>query len=168
MFTAWWVTGKPDVGYTINGVLAGLVGITAGTASIGFGLAIVTGIVAGVIMVGSVMLLERIGLDDPVGAISVHGTAGLWGVLAVALFSSDANILDQTIGAAAIIGWAFATSFIVFKAIELAVGLRVTPEEERIGLDRSEHGGEAYPEFVFQEQLADPRALDPVGSNSRR
>ncbi len=168
MFTAWWVTGKPDVGYTINGVLAGLVGITAGTASIGFGLAIVTGIVAGVIMVGSVMLLERIGLDDPVGAISVHGTAGLWGVLAVALFSSDANILDQTIGAAAIIGWAFATSFIVFKAIELAVGLRVTPEEERIGLDRSEHGGEAYPEFVFQEQLADPRELDPVGSNSRR
>jgi len=168
MFTAWWVTGKPDVGYTINGVLAGLVGITAGAASIGFGLAIVTGIVAGVIMVGSVMLLERIGLDDPVGAISVHGTAGLWGVLAVALFSSDANILDQTIGAAAIIGWAFATSFIVFKGIELAVGLRVTPEEERIGLDRSEHGGEAYPEFVLQEQLADPRALDPVGSNSHR
>lgn len=168
MFTAWWVTGKPDVGYTINGVLAGLVGITAGAASIGFGLAIVTGIVAGIIMVGSVMLLERIGLDDPVGAISVHGTAGLWGVLAVALFSSDANILDQTIGAAAIIGWAFATSFIVFKTIELAVGLRVTPEEERIGLDRSEHGGEAYPEFVFQEQLADPRALDPVGSNSHR
>lgn len=168
MFTAWWVTGKPDVGYTINGVLAGLVGITAGAASIGFGLAIVTGIVAGIIMVGSVMLLERIGLDDPVGAISVHGTAGLWGVLAVALFSSDANVLDQMIGAAAIIGWAFATSFIVFKGIELAVGLRVTPEEERIGLDRSEHGGEAYPEFVFQEQLADPRALDPVGSNSHR
>ncbi len=168
MFTAWWVTGKPDVGYTINGVLAGLVGITAGAASIGFGLAIVTGIVAGIIMVGSVMLLERIGLDDPVGAISVHGTAGLWGVLAVALFSSDANVLDQTIGAAAIIGWAFATSFIVFKTIELAVGLRVTPEEERIGLDRSEHGGEAYPEFVFREQLADPRALDPVGSNSHR
>ncbi len=168
MLTAWWVTGNPDVGYTINGVLAGLVGITAGTASIGFGLAIVTGIIAGVIMVGSVMLLERIGLDDPVGAISVHGTAGLWGVLAVALFSSDANILDQTIGAAAIIGWAFVTSFIVFKAIELAVGLRVTPEEERIGLDRSEHGGEAYPEFVFQEQFADPRALDLVGSNSHR
>lgn len=168
MFTAWWVTGKPDVGYTINGVLAGLVGITAGAASIGFGLAIVTGIVAGIIMVGSVMLLERIGLDDPVGAISVHGTAGLWGVLAVALFSSDANVLDQMIGAAAIIGWAFATSFIVFKGIELAVGLRVTPEEERIGLDRSEHGGEAYPEFVFQEQLADSRALDPVGSNSHR
>ena len=166
MFTAWMITGKPDVGYTINGVLAGLVGITAGAASIGFGLAVVTGIVAGIIMVLAVMGIERIGLDDPVGAISVHGAAGLWGVLAVALFSADANLLDQVIGAAAIIAWAFVTSFIVFKAIDLAVGLRVGPDEERIGLDRSEHGGEAYPEFVFQEQLADPRALDPVGSNS--
>ncbi len=165
MFTAWLVKGKPDVGFTINGVLAGLVGITAGTASIGFGLAIVTGIIAGVIMVGSVIGLERIGIDDPVGAISVHGTAGLWGVLAVALFSADANIVDQLIGAAAIIVWAFGISFIVFKLIDLTVGMRVSPEEERMGLDRSEHGGQAYPEFVFQEQVADLRALDPVGSN---
>ncbi len=165
MFTAWLVKGKPDVGFTINGVLAGLVGITAGTASIGFGLAIVTGIIAGVIMVGSVIGLERIGIDDPVGAISVHGTAGLWGVLAVALFSADANIVDQLIGAAAIIAWAFGISFIVFKLIDLTVGMRVSPEEERMGLDRSEHGGQAYPEFVFQEQVADLRALDPVGSN---
>ena len=165
MFTAWLITGKPDVGYTINGVLAGLVGITAGAASIGFGLAIVTGIIAGVIMLLSVMGLERLGLDDPVGAISVHRTAGLWGVFAVALFSADANIVDQLIGAGAIIVWAFVLSFLVFKAIDLGFGLRVTPEEERIGLDRSEHGGEAYPEFVFQEQLADPKALDPVGSN---
>jgi len=165
MFTAWLITGKPAVGYTINGVLAGLVGITAGAASIGFGLAIVTGMIAGVIMVLSVMGLERLRLDDPVGAISVHGVAGLWGVLAVALFSADANIVDQLIGAVAIIAWAFGASFVVFKAIDVAVGLRVSAEEERIGLDRSEHGGEAYPEFVFQEQLADPKALDPVGSN---
>jgi Amt family ammonium transporter len=165
MFTAWLVKGKPDVGYTINGVLAGLVGITAGTASIGFGLAIVTGMIAGVIMVVSVIGLERIGIDDPVGAISVHGTAGLWGVVAVALFSADANIVDQLIGAAAIIAWAFVISFIVFKLIDLTVGMRVSPEEERMGLDRSEHGGQAYPEFMFQEQVADLRALDPVGSN---
>ena len=165
MITSWLVVGKPDVGFTLNGVLAGLVGITAGTASNSFGLSVLTGLVAGVIMVFSVILLERVGIDDPVGAISVHGTAGLWGVLAVGLFTAEASIVTQIIGAGAIIAWAFVTSFIVFKVIDLTVGMRVTPEEEREGLDRSEHGGEAYPEFVFQEQVADPKDLDPVGSN---
>ena len=165
MITSWLVVGKPDVGFTLNGVLAGLVGITAGTASISFGLSVLTGLVAGVIMVFSVILLERVGIGDPVGAISVHGTAGLWGVLAVGLFTAEASIVTQLVGAGAIIAWAFVTSFIVFKVIDLTVGMRVTPEEEREGLDRSEHGGEAYPEFVFQEQVADPKDLDPVGSN---
>jgi len=165
MITAWFVVGKPDVGFTINGVLAGLVGITAGTASISFGLAVVTGLVAGAIMVFAVITFERLGLDDPVGAISVHGVAGLWGLIAVALFSGDASIGVQLVGAAAIIAWAFGTSWLVFKAIDITIGMRVSPEEERLGLDRSEHGGEAYPEFVFQEQLADPKDLDPVGSN---
>ncbi len=162
MVTAWILVGKPDVGFTLNGVLAGLVGITAGTASISFGLSVLTGFIAGVIMVFSVILLERIGVDDPVGAVSVHGAAGLWGVLAVALFSGDASIGTQLIGAAAIAGWAFGTSYIVFKLIDITVGLRVTADEEREGLDRTEHGGEAYPEFVFQEQVADPMDLDPV------
>jgi len=166
MFTAWVIVGKPDVGFTINGALAGLVGITAGTAAISFGLAIVTGLVAGIIMVLSVIGLERLGLDDPVGAISVHGTCGLWGLIAVALFSSEANLGDQLIGAAAIITWAFLTSFSVFKVIDTTVGMRVSPEEEKAGLDRSEHGGEAYPEFIFQEQVAVPSALDPVGSGA--
>jgi len=166
MLTAWVVVGKPDVGFTINGALAGLVGITAGTAAISFGLSIVTGLIAGVIMVLSVIGLERLGFDDPVGAISVHGTSGLWGLIAVALFSAEANLGDQLIGAAAIIAWAFITSFIVFKGIDLLVGMRVSPEEERAGLDRSEHGGEAYPEFIFQEQVAAPSALDPVGSGA--
>jgi len=161
MMVAWIVTGKPDVGYTINGVLAGLVGITAGTASIGFGLAIVTGFVAGVIMVGSVMLLERRGIDDPVGAISVHGTAGLWGVIAVALFSGDAALLPQLIGAGAILIWAFGTSYLVFRFIDLTIGMRVTAEEELAGLDRSEHGSNAYPEFVFQHEVIDLRAAVP-------
>jgi Amt family ammonium transporter len=165
MVTAWIVVGKPDVGFTLNGALAGLVGITAGTASISFGLSVLTGLIAGVIMVFSVMLLEKAGIDDPVGAISVHGTAGLWGVLAVALFSSDAQIGTQLFGAAAIATWAFVTSFIVFKLIDITVGMRVSPQEEIEGLDRSEHGGDAYPEFVFQEQVADPKDLDPVGSN---
>jgi len=166
MFTAWVIVGKPDVGFTLNGVLAGLVGITAGTASISFGLSILTGAVAGVIMVFSVILLERIGIDDPVGAISVHGTAGLWGVLAVGLFSADASIEVQLLGALAIAAWAFGTSYLVFKVIDVTVGMRVGPDEEIEGLDRSEHGGEAYPEFVFQEQIADRRDLDPVGSSN--
>ena len=165
MITAWVLIGKPDVGFTLNGALAGLVGITAGTASISFGLSIVTGLIAGLLMTLSVMVLERRRIDDPVGAISVHGTAGLWGVLAVALFSGDAAIATQLIGAAAIAAWAFGTSFIVFKLIDLTVGMRVSVAEERTGLDRSEHGGEAYPEFVFQEQIAAPADLDPVGSN---
>ena len=165
MFTAWIITGKPDVGFTLNGVLAGLVGVTAGTASLSFGGSILVGLIAGVIMVFSVMALEKVGIDDPVGAISVHGTAGLWGLIAVGLLTSDANIGIQLIGALAIAAWAFGTSFLVFKVIDLTVGMRVTPTEEREGLDRSEHGGEAYPEFVFQEQVARPRDLDPVGTN---
>jgi Amt family ammonium transporter len=118
-------------------------------------------------MVLSVIGLERAGIDDPVGAISVHGTCGLWGVLAVGIFASGdgVTIVNQAIGAGAIIAWTFATSFIVFKLVDVTVGLRVTPEEEIRGLDRSEHGSTAYPEFVFQEQIADPKLLDPVGSN---
>jgi Amt family ammonium transporter len=158
MFTVWALTGKPDVGFTINGVLAGLVGITAGTASIGFGMAVVTGLVAGVIMVGSVLMLERLRIDDPVGAISVHGTAGLWGLIAVALFSDDAAIIPQLIGAAAILMWAFGMSYLVFKVIDLTLGVRVSREEELAGLDRSEHGNDAYPEFVFQHEVIDLRA----------
>ena len=128
-------------------------------------LSILTGLIAGVLMTQSVMVLERQRIDDPVGAISVHGTAGLWGVLAVALFSGDAALGTQLIGVAAIAAWAFGTSFIVFKVIDLTVGMRVSADEERAGLDRSEHGGEAYPEFIFQEQIAAPADLDPVGSN---
>jgi Amt family ammonium transporter len=86
-------------------------------------------------------------------------------VLAVALFSGDAAIGTQLVGAAAIAAWAFGTSYLVFKVIDMTVGMRVSAQEERAGLDRSEHGGEAYPEFVFQEQIAAPSDLDPVGSN---
>jgi Amt family ammonium transporter len=164
MFMAWIITGVPDVGLTINGVLAGLVGITAGADAVAFPAAVLIGVVAGVIMVVSIIAVERIGIDDPVGAISVHGTSGLWGLIAVALFGG-ASLPIQLVGALAIIAWTFVTSFLVFKIVDLAVGVRVSPEEEIRGLDRSEHGGEAYPEFVFQEQVADPKLLDPVGSN---
>ncbi|GMQ98484.1 MAG: ammonium transporter [Acidimicrobiia bacterium] len=154
MFTAWLLKGKPDVGFSLNGVLAGLVGVTAGAASLSFAMAIVTGLVAGVIMVFSVIGLERFGIDDPVGAISVHGTAGLWGLLAVGLFTANGSIVTQGIGAAVIIAWAFGTSFAVFKVIDATIGMRVTPEEEILGLDFAEHGTEAYPEFVFHSQVS--------------
>jgi len=162
MAAAWLLNGKPDVGFTINGVLAGLVGITAGASSIGFGLSVVTGLVAGVLMVGSVVALERLGIDDPVGAISVHGTAGLWGLLAVALFSADASLLPQLVGAAAILTWAFGLSHLVFRLIDLTVGMRVSRDEELAGLDRSEHGNDAYPEFVFQHEIVDLTPVAPV------
>ncbi len=167
MILSWILNGKPDVGFTLNGVLAGLVGITAGTAVISFSGAVLVGLIAGVIMVLSVIGLERAGIDDPVGAISVHGTSGLWGVLAVGIFASGdgVTLLNQAIGAGAIILWTFVTSFAVFKLVDATVGMRVGREEELSGLDRSEHDSDAYPEFVFQEQLADPKLLDPVGSN---
>jgi ammonium transporter, Amt family len=163
MFTAWARFGKPDVVLTINGVLAGLVGITAGAASIPFGLSIVTGLVAGVLMVGSVTFFERRRIDDPVGAISVHGVAGLWGLLAVALFSADATLLPQMAGALAIMAWAFVTSYLVFKAIDTFIGMRVTAAEEIMGLDQSEHGNDAYPEFILNGSSAHPVE---VGSGS--
>ncbi|HEX9856618.1 MAG TPA: ammonium transporter [Acidimicrobiia bacterium] len=167
MFTSWILHGKPDPGFTLNGVLAGLVGITAGTASIGFGGSVLVGLIAGVIMVGSVVFLDRIGIDDPVGAISVHGTAGLWGVLAVGIFAAGdgVTLANQAVGAFAIIAWSLVTSLLVFKLVDVLVGIRVSPEEEVSGLDRSEHGVSAYPEFVFREQVVDPKALDPVGPN---
>jgi Amt family ammonium transporter len=166
MVTAWVVIKRPDPGFTLNGVLAGLVGITAGTAAVSFGAAVLIGLIAGALMVGSVMLFERIGIDDPVGAISVHGVAGLWGVVAVGLFAAGEGVTltKQLVGAAAIVTWTFAMSWLVFRIVDRLIGIRVDPEEELRGLDRSEHGIEAYPEFVFQEQLEpiDGRAIIPV------
>ncbi len=164
MFVSWKVTGKPDVGLTLNGALGGLVGITAGAASIPFGASILVGGIAGTLVVISIIGIERARIDDPVGAISVHGTAGIWGVLAVAIWGGG-DLITQLTGIAAIVGWVFVTSLVVFKAIDLVHGMRVGPDEERLGLDRSEHGGEAYPEFTFQETIAPPELLDPVGSN---
>ena len=163
------VYGKPDVGLTLNGALAGLVGITAGTADVSNLGAVIIGLVAGVIVVISIVGLERIGIDDPVGAISVHGVVGIWGVLAVGLFAQNGGLLygggftqlgAQTIGALAIGAWAFGTSSIVFRVLDRFWGIRVTPEEELAGLDRMEHGADAYPEFM--EQIAPAELLDPV------
>jgi Amt family ammonium transporter len=161
--------GKPDPGMTLNGALGGLVGITAGPDVIANGWAIVVGLIAGVIIVFGIGFIERMGIDDPVGAIAVHGLCGIWGVLAVGIFGTDIGLLTgggieqlgiQAIGAVAIIAWVFITSSIVFRVIHTTVGLRVTAEEELAGLDRIEHGASAYPEFM--EQIASPEQLDPI------
>ena len=173
MITAWAypVFGRPDPGMTLNGALAGLVGITAGTANVSNFAAIVIGLVAGFIVVMAIVFFERIKIDDPVGAISVHGVCGIWGLLAVGLFDSvggegmfyggGVRLLGvQALGALAIVAWTFVTSSIVFRVINATLGLRVPAEEEIAGLDRIEHGTAAYPEFM--EQIADPRTLDPI------
>lgn len=158
MITGWTypVYGKPDVGLTLNGVLAGLVGITAGTAAVSNLSAVIIGLVSGVLVVISIIGFERIKIDDPVGAISVHGTAGIWGVLAVGLFATDGGLLagggasllgTQAIGVLAIIAWVFITSSVVFRVLNAIWGLRVSEEEELTGLDTMEHGSLAYPEF---------------------
>jgi Amt family ammonium transporter len=147
--TSWFSSGKPDLSMALNGILAGLVGITAGADVISPGYSILVGLLAGIIVVISVMCLDKAGIDDPVGAISVHGTCGLWGCWAVGLFSTNPahSLGTQIYGSLIIAGWAFFFSLIVFGAIKAFIGVRVTEEEEETGLDITEHGQEAYPEF---------------------
>jgi Amt family ammonium transporter len=143
MAIAWMMTRKPDLSMSLNGFLAGLVGITAGADAISPTLSIVVGLVAGGIVVFSVILLDRIKVDDPVGAISVHGTCGIWGTLAVAFFGG-ASLTSQLIGIAAVCAFAFAFSLIVFGILKATIGVRVDEEEEVKGLDVAEHGIPAY------------------------
>lgn len=152
MFTAWIKLGKPDGSMALNGALAGLVGITAGCANVSPLSAVIIGLVSGVLVVFSVLFIERVlKIDDPVGAVSVHGVAGAWGTLAAGIFNVGGFSLDvigvQVIGIAAAFLWVFPTAFIMFKIIQKTIGLRVTEEEELDGLDIGEHGMEAYPDF---------------------
>jgi ammonium transporter, Amt family len=151
MFTSWMKFGKPEIGMSLNGALAGLVGITAGCANVTPGSAIVIGAVAGVLVVLSVLFFDRIKIDDPVGAVSVHGVCGAWGTLAAGIFNiggtSFSIISVQLIGIAACFAWTFPTAFILFKIVSSTIGLRVSREEELDGLDHTEHGGIAYPDF---------------------
>ena len=128
----------------LNGILAGLVGITAGADSVGMFDAIIIGAVAGALVVFSIVFFDRIKIDDPVGAISVHGICGIWGTLAVGIFNADVSIGTQLVGTLAISAWAFVFSFIVFSIIKVAIGVRVSEEDETTGLDVAEHGQPAY------------------------
>lgn len=153
------ISGKPDVGLTLNGALGGLVGITAGCANVNNLCAVLIGIVSGVLLVFSTKLLEKNGIDDAVGAISVHAICGTWGVLAVAIFDitdgliygGTSLLVPQLIGAISIGLWAYITSFISFKIIDSLIGVRVSPEEETAGLDLSEHNSMAYGDFLLKD-----------------
>ncbi len=150
MFLAWFTVGKPDIGMSLNGALAGLVGITAPCANVTPVSAIFIGLIAGCLVVFAIRFFDRMKVDDPVGAISVHGVCGAWGTLAAALFNQGgftiAQLETQLIGIAACFVWTFGAAFAIFKVIDMVMGLRVTAEEEIEGLDITEHGSEAYPQ----------------------
>ena len=144
---AWF--GKADLTMALNGALAGLVAITAGPDTPSALVATLIGAVGGCIVVGSIVWLDReLKIDDPVGAISVHGVVGLWGLLAVPLTNSSASFLGQLVGAGTIFVWVFGTSLLLWLGLKAAMGIRVSDEEEEDGVDLSECGLEAYPEFV--------------------
>ena len=151
-------SGKADIEMAANGALAGLVGITAGCAYVDAWAAVVIGLIAGIIMIFGVKFVKNVlKTDDPVGAVTVHGICGAWGLLAVGIFASGHNgvtglivgntaqIVPQLIGIVAAIVWGFGGGFVLFKALDLTMGLRVDAVEEEDGLDEHEHGTVAYP-----------------------
>jgi Amt family ammonium transporter len=167
-------TKKYDIGMTINGALAGLVAITAPCAWVEAWAAVVIGLIAGVIVVVGALTLENLGVDDPVGAVSVHGFNGIWGLLSLGLFADGTygnytteaphvvglfygggfgQLIAQVIGALVCVVWAFGLGFILFKAMDKLMGIRVPPEEELSGLDVKEHGTAAYSNFPYVEEI---------------
>ena len=147
MILAWILFKKPDVTMALNGVLAGLVGITANCDQVSFLSAILIGLIAGVLVVVGILMLDKLKIDDPVGAWPVHGLCGIWGGLATGLFGTTEGVsfATQAIGTFAIVAWAFVTMLGLFGALRLVGMLRVSPEEEASGLDITEHGMHAYP-----------------------
>ena len=163
MMASWVIQKKPDLTMVLNGCLAGLVGITAGADTVSVASAILIGGIAGVLVVLSVMFLDKIKIDDPVGALSVHLLNGVWGTLALGLFYNNeiatniaalatglspfAQFLQQLKGAGLVAVFTVVVSAIFWYAIKALMGLRVSRAEEIGGLDVGEHGMEAYPDF---------------------
>jgi Amt family ammonium transporter len=150
MMTSWMVAKKPDLSMTLNGILAGLVGITAGADQMHMWSAMAIGLIAGVIVVYAVMFFDRIRIDDPVGAVSVHLVCGIWGTLAVGIFGEMAGpgqLWAQFVGVAAYGITTLVFCAVVFSIIKATMGLRVEADEELEGLDLAEHGMSAYPDF---------------------
>ena len=167
-------TGKADIAMSCNGALAGLVGITAPCAFVAPWAAVVIGGVAAVVMMGSVVFIERrLKVDDPVGAVSVHGAAGLWGLLALGIFADGSynnvsglidgeggQIVAQLISMAVVAGWAFGAGIVLFYGLKKTIGLRASEQEELEGLDEPEHGVLAYPEIMGAGAAVAPVAAD--------
>jgi Amt family ammonium transporter len=147
MLTSWFVQKKPDLTMVLNGCLAGLVGITAGADVVSVGEAVLIGGVAGVLVVFAVLFFDRIRIDDPVGAISVHLVCGVWGTLAAGIFGTGKSLGVQAIGVLAYGAFCFVAALAIFAVLKATIGLRVSREEEILGLDLGEHGMEAYPDF---------------------
>ncbi|GAA4651563.1 ammonium transporter [Kistimonas scapharcae] len=148
LITARLLFGKADLTMSLNGALAGLVAITAEPSTPTPVQASLIGAIGGVLVVLSILALDKLKIDDPVGAISVHGTVGLFGLLVVPATNSGATLLGQLAGAATIFGWVFVTSLIVWGVLKVVTGIRVSEEEEYEGVDLAECGMEAYPEFT--------------------
>lgn len=165
MFTAWALYSKPDVSMALNGALAGLVAITAPCAFVSASSAVVIGLVAGVLVVVSVVFIDKVlRIDDPVGAVSVHGVCGAWGTLSLGIFAQDIFapgttgdgllfgggaqlFIAQLVGVLAVLAWCLFTGFLLFTIVKSTIGLRVSQKEELRGLDIDEHGMEAYSGF---------------------
>jgi len=162
IFTSWIATSKPDLSMALNGVLAGLVGITAGADTVTVMGSAAIGLIAGVLVVASVLLFDRIRVDDPVGAISVHLTCGMWGTLAVGLFSTNPEhtLAVQAIGVGAYGLFTVVCASVLFGVVWLVMGLRVSEDEEIEGLDYGEHGMHAY------DLAPTGGAMDPFGQPS--
>ena len=139
--------GKADLSMALNGALAGLVSITAEPLAPSAELATVIGVIGGVIVVFSIVTLDKMKIDDPVGAISVHGVAGIWGLFAVLLSNSDATMGAQLLGIISIFAFTFIVSLVIWFILKAVIGIRVSEEQEEAGVDVSEMGMEAYPEF---------------------
>jgi ammonium transporter, Amt family len=165
MFTSWVKFGKPEVGMSLNGALAGLVAITSPCATVTPASAIAIGAIAGVIVVLAVLFFDKIRIDDPVGAISVHGVCGAWGTFSAGIFNIGGTSLKiigvQALGIAACFLWVFPTAYLLFKVIDVTIGLRVSPEEELEGLDFAEHGGNAYPDFEISHSSGGMGSVAP-------
>jgi Amt family ammonium transporter len=150
LITAQFLFGKADLTMALNGALAGLVAITAEPSTPTPLQATLFGGIGGVLVVFSIITLDKLKIDDPVGAISVHGVVGLFGLLLVPVTNDDSSFTGQIIGALTIFGWVFVTSLITWSILKAVIGIRVSEEEEYEGVDLSECGMEAYPEFTMK------------------
>jgi Amt family ammonium transporter len=148
LITARIMFGKADLTMALNGALAGLVAITAEPLTPSPGLATIVGVIGGILVVFSIVTLDKLKIDDPVGAVSVHGVVGMWGLIAVVLSNPDATLSAQLLGLFTILAWVFITSLIVWGIIKAVMGIRVSEEGEFEGMDLADCGIEAYPEFT--------------------